>query len=141
MTWPIFVVSRNKNKNKIQCDRVVAAKVLRPGIEPGTSAVLRPRHNQLDHPSSMIGQTVLHIIYAIHITNKLCHFSYHHYEHLSLTYIRAYSEHHLQIYLILGILHDWKISIYNKSLIPYNCKILRVLTLIACMEPTNIIIL
>ena len=24
-------------------------KVHQPGIEPGTSAVLRPRHNQLDH--------------------------------------------------------------------------------------------
>ena len=28
--------------------------VQRPGIEPGTSAVLRPRHNQLDHLCLMI---------------------------------------------------------------------------------------
>jgi hypothetical protein len=25
------------------------SSVQRPGIEPGTSAVLKPRHNQLDH--------------------------------------------------------------------------------------------
>ncbi len=29
-------------------------KIQRPGIEPGTSAVLRPRHNQLDHLCVMI---------------------------------------------------------------------------------------
>ena len=27
-------------------------KILEKGIEPSTSAVLRPRHNQLDHPSA-----------------------------------------------------------------------------------------
>ena len=26
-----------------------SSKIQRPGIEPGTSAVLKPRHNQLDH--------------------------------------------------------------------------------------------
>jgi hypothetical protein len=27
----------------------IKSSVQRPGIEPGTSAVLKPRHNQLDH--------------------------------------------------------------------------------------------
>jgi hypothetical protein len=29
-------------------------KIQRPGIEPGTSAVLKPRHNQLDHLCWMV---------------------------------------------------------------------------------------
>ena len=47
--WFSFVV--------VKCSRVCskihitnAAAIQEPGIEPGTSAVLKPRHNQLDHP-------------------------------------------------------------------------------------------
>ena len=36
----------------------VTIKIQREGIEPSTSAVLRPRHNQLDHPCV--------ILYSIH---------------------------------------------------------------------------
>ena len=44
-----------------------ASKILGMGIEPTTSAVLRPRHNQLDHPSSERWEIALYII-----NNKNC---------------------------------------------------------------------
>ena len=40
--WEVkqHTVRKNERRRKIQ----------EPGIKPGTSAVLKPRHNQLDHP-------------------------------------------------------------------------------------------
>jgi hypothetical protein len=47
------------NKMKIYSEGYIATKkstgILKPGIEPGTSAVLKPRHNQLDHLSLRAG--------------------------------------------------------------------------------------
>ena len=43
----------------------ICNKILRLGIEPRTSAVLRPRHNQLDHPSKWFQMAILSTLFVI----------------------------------------------------------------------------
>ena len=51
----LFHGKLNQMKVKKVLEQLMKAKtkILEAGIEPATSAVLRPRHNQLDHPSLM----------------------------------------------------------------------------------------
>ena len=58
--WPDWrACSGKKVLNKLGKRQKVKKKLFkflqRPGIEPGTSAVLKPRHNQLDHLCVMVG--------------------------------------------------------------------------------------
>ena len=52
-------VDSNHNHARQKQGTSIELDVQRPGIEPGTSAVLKPRHNQLDHLCCCYGAVVL----------------------------------------------------------------------------------
>ena len=77
--------------------------IQRPGIEPGTSAVLRPRHNQLDH-------LCLHInVY------KTIHITYLQNIHINLTYSYIPSQKHTILCNILILFFSQQLIIFASS--------------------------